>query len=51
MAHEFPEIDDEFTAPYRIAIPTYNRPRILREKTLALIDIQWYTRLAQRTLY
>ena len=38
MAHEFPEIDDEFTAPYRIAIPTYNRPKILREKTLALIE-------------
>ena len=38
MAHEFPEIDDEFNAPYRIAIPTYNRPRILREKTLALIE-------------
>ena len=38
MAHEFPEIED-FSVPYRIAIPTYNRPKILKEKTLALIGL------------
>ncbi len=35
MAHEFPEL---LEVPYRVAIPTYNRPKILREKTLALVE-------------
>ena len=43
MYHEFmKELEEsqpeEIPALYRIAIPTYNRPAILKEKTLALID-------------
>lgn len=38
MAHEFfKELEDDLPSMYRIAIPTYNRPKIFKEKTLALL--------------
>jgi hypothetical protein len=36
--HEFLNELEEVSVPYRIAIPSYNRPVIFREKTLAYLD-------------